>query len=128
MTTLIDTHTLLWFVWDDPKLSMVAKSIINDPNNVILVSVASCWEIAIKVNAGKMNLGEPASVFLPREIHSNRLDLLPITLEHALAIESLPLHHRDPFDRLLVAQAIVEKVPIISVDAALDPYPVQRLW
>ncbi len=128
MIALLDTHALLWFVWDDPKLSALAKSIINDPRNQIVVSVASCWEVAIKVLSGKMKIGEPASVFLPRELKANRLDMLDITLEHVLTTETLPLHHRDPFDRLLVAQAIVEKVPIISIDVAIDPYPVQRLW
>jgi PIN domain nuclease of toxin-antitoxin system len=102
-TLLLDSHAFLWFVWDDPKLSALAKQLIEDADNRKLVSVASCWEIAIKSGLGKLELGEPAGVFLGREIPANRFELLPITLEHATAVETLPRHHGDPFDRMLVA-------------------------
>jgi len=128
MILLLDTHVLLWFVWDDPQLSAVAKGLIEDPDNRKLVSIASCWEIAIKVSIGKLSLGEPSRTFLEREITNNNFELLPISLEHATAVETLPFHHRDPFDRLLIAQAILESVPILSADSAFDPYPVTRLW
>ena len=128
MNLLLDTHTFLWFVWDDPKLSAIAKQLIIDPKNHKLVSIASCWEVAIKVSAGKLQLGEAASTFLPREIAKNSFDLLPISLNHATAVESLPMHHRDPFDRLLIAQAILEKLPIVSDDPVFDLYQVARLW
>jgi PIN domain nuclease of toxin-antitoxin system len=125
---LLDTHALLWFLDNDRLLSATAKGLIEDPLNRKFVSLATCWEIAIKVGLRKLDLGEPATTFLPRELASNHFDLLGIELYHATFVESLPLHHRDPFDRLLVAQAIIEAIPIISVDVALDPYGVRRLW
>jgi PIN domain nuclease of toxin-antitoxin system len=125
---LLDTHTFLWFVWDDPQLSSSAKALIEDPNNHKLVSIASCWEISIKAGVGKLELGEPSRSFLPREIARNNFELLPITLDHATMVEALPVHHRDPFDRLLVAQLIVESLEVVSTDAVFDQYGVGRLW
>lgn len=125
MNLLLDAHTLLWFLDDDPQLSSTAKALIEAPQNRKLVSIATCWEIAIKVGLKKLDLGEPASTFLPRELATNRFDLLAIELTHATFVETLPPHHKDHFDRLLVAQALVEKLPVISIDAALDAYGVQ---
>ncbi len=109
-------------------LSARAKALIEDPNNRKLVSIASCWEIAIKAGLGKLRLGEPSHSFLKREIARNNFDWLPISLDHVTAVEGLPLHHKDPFDRLLVAQAIVEGIPVVSSDVAFDAYPITRLW
>lgn len=128
MTLLLDTHAVLWFVWDDPQLSATAKAAIEDPANRKLLSVASCWEIAIKAGIGKLTLDAPAALFIPRELGRNGFDLLPISLPHATAVETLPQHHKDPFDRLLIAQAQIEAIPIVSVDAAFDPYGVTRIW
>ena len=128
MNLLLDTHALLWFLADDPSLSATAKALIQAPANRILVSVASCWEIALKVGLKKLDLGEPATTFLPRELATNGFDLLGIELIHATSVESLPPHHKDPFDRLLVAQSMIEKLPVVSVDAQLDPYGITRLW
>lgn len=128
MNLLLDTHALLWFLADDPGLSATAKALIQDPANRILVSVASCWEIAIKVGLKKLDLGEPATTFLPRELATNGFDLLGIELIHATSVESLPPHHKNPFDRLLVAQSLIEKLPVVSVDAQLDAYGITRLW
>jgi PIN domain nuclease of toxin-antitoxin system len=128
MNLLLDTHAFPWFVWDDPLLSGSAKAWIVNPANRKCVSIASCWEIAIKVSVGKLKLGESATSFLPREIAANHFDLLPIELRHATAVETLPLHHRDPFDRLLIAQSLTEQIPIISADGTLDLYGVTRLW
>ena len=128
MTLLLDTHTLLWFVRDDPLLSAAAKSLIEEPANQKLVSIATCWEISIKAGLDKLGLTEPAAVLLARELPRNNLVLLDIKLEHATAVETLPQHHKDPFDRLLIAQALIEAIPIVSVDAAFDPYGVTRLW
>ncbi len=125
---LLDTQAVLWFLQGDPRLSGTAKALIEDPANRKLVSVATCWEIAIKVGVGKMNLGEPTRPYLERAIALNHFELLPISLEHATAVEGLPTHHKDPFDRLLIAQAIVEGLPIISADLAFDAYPVRRIW
>jgi PIN domain nuclease of toxin-antitoxin system len=128
MTLLLDACAVLWFFQDDPQLSPRAKALIEDPANRKLVSIATCWEIAIKVGIGKLNLGEPAASFLSREITWNNFEILPISLQHATAVESLPLHHRDPFDRLLIVQAQIERLPIVSADALFDAYGVTRLW
>jgi PIN domain nuclease of toxin-antitoxin system len=126
--SLLDTHTILWFFWDDPQLSLPAKALIEDPANRKLVSVASCWEIAIKAGLGKLKLGEPGHSFLTREFARNNFELLPISLDHATAVEGLAPHHKDPFDRLLIAQAIVEGLPIVSGDRVFDAYRLTRLW
>lgn len=128
MNLLLDTHTLLWFLRDDPQLSSNAKTAIEDAANRKLVSIASCWEIAIKAAIGKLKLGESTSALLSRELARNNFDLLAIALEHAAAVESLPLHHRDPFDRMLIVQALAERIPIVSADAVFDAYSVTRLW
>jgi PIN domain nuclease of toxin-antitoxin system len=125
---LLDTHTFLWFFWDDPQLSVAAREAISDPGNRKLVSPASYWEVAVKVSLNKLDLGEPYRAFMHREIARNSFDVLPISLDHAAAVSTLPFHHRDPFDRMLVAQAIWEQMPIASGDTAFDAYPVQRVW
>ena len=131
MTLLLDTQAMLWFFWDDPRMSATAKALIEDPNHRKLVSIASCWEVAIKVGVKKLRLGTAGTdsrAFLETQIAQSFFEYLPISLEHATAVEHLALHHRDPFDRLLIAQAMCEQVPIISSDSQLDPYPVTRLW
>jgi len=125
---LLDTHTLLWFLQGNPRLSPKAKGLVEDQGNRVLVSIVSCWEIAIKTGQGTMNLSEPSRTLLQRELPGNDLELLPISLDHATAVEGLPRHHKDPFDRLLIAQAMIEGVPIISVDGVFDHYPVRRIW
>ena len=128
MTLLLDTHAFLWFCQDDPQPSATAKTLIEDPANRKLVSIASCWEIAIKAGLGKLTLGEPSGTYIPAALSRTGFDLLPISLAHATAVEALPMHHRDPFDRLLVAQTLAERISIVSADTALDPYGVSRLW
>ena len=125
---LLDTHAVLWFLWDDSRLSMPAKALIEDANNRKLVSVASCWEIAIKDGLGKLDLGEPSRSFLQREIARNNFEVLPIRLDHATMVEGLAAHHRDPFDRLLIAQTMIEGLSLVSADAVFDRYGVSRLW
>lgn len=128
MILLLDTHTFLWFCQDDPLLSTTARGLIEDPANRKLVSVASCWEVAIKTGLGKLRLGESCSTYFPAALKRTGFELLPISLDHATAVESLPHYHRDPFDRLLIAQAILEGMPIVGVDAQFDAYGVTRLW
>ena len=128
MNLLLDSHAFLWFVWDDPQLTSSAKTWIEDSANRKFVSVATCWEIAIKVGLKKLDLGEPATTFLPRELTTNGFDLLGIELAHATCVETLPPHHKDPFDRLLVAQSIIEKLPLVSADPLFDSYGVTRFW
>ena len=128
MNLLLDTHSLLWFLNEDPHLLPNAKALIEDSLNRKFVSMATCWEIAIKVGLKKLDLGEPVSTFLPRELLVNKFDLLHIELVHALHVEKLPRHHRDPFDRLLISQSIIEKIAIVSSDDKFDSYGVVRLW
>jgi PIN domain nuclease of toxin-antitoxin system len=125
---LLDTHAMLWFFWDDPQLSARAKGLIEDADNRKLVSIATCWEIAIKVGLGKLDLGESSCLFLSREIARNNFELMPISLTHATMVEGLAAHHRDPFDRMLVAQAMIESLPVVSIDGLFDQYGVNRLW
>ena len=128
MNLLLDTHTLLWFLRDDPSLSATAKALILDPANHKFVSVASCWEIAIKSPPKKLGLTEPSGVLLGRELPRNGFDLFPIELRHATHVELLPEHHKDPFDRLLAAQSLLESIPIVSIDSQFDAYGVNRIW
>ncbi len=128
MKLLLDAHTFLWFVWDDAQLTNNAKELITNPTNQKFVSAAIYWEIAIKVSIGKLDLGEPYRAFMRLEIARNNCDILPISVDHAAAVSVLPFHHRDPFDRLLIAQAMVGQVPIVSGDTAFDAYPITRLW
>ena len=125
---LLDTHAMLWFWWADLRLSSTARSLIEDADNRKLVSVASCWEIAVKVGLKKLDIGESSRLFLPREIARNHFELLPIGLDHATAVEGLAMHHRDPFDRLLIAQAMVEGLSLVSADGVFDQYDISRLW
>lgn len=125
---LLDTHAFLWFIWEDPNLSSTARTLIEDPVNRKIVSIATCWEIAIKSGLQRLSLGEPASTFLPRELAANNFDLLEIQLRHATLVETLPPHHHDPFDRLLIAQAVCEGLPIVGRDGVFDQYSIPRLW
>lgn len=127
MEILLDTHALVWWMVESPRLSRRAAATFSDPNNRIVVSAVVAWELAVKVNAGKIH---PPSFIskLEEAVAQQALAELPITLEHAVRGGLLPLHHRDPFDRLLVAQAQSLKLPILSADAALDDYDVRRVW
>jgi PIN domain nuclease of toxin-antitoxin system len=125
---LLDTHSFLWFVTADPKLSAPAQRIFASGSNELLLSVACLWEIAIKVSIGRLPIPEPLDTFIPEQLRINRIGLLPIELRHTFEVTRLPLHHRDPFDRMLIAQALAEGLPIVSADPAFDNYSVQRLW
>src|SRR5215210_9090278 len=124
MTLLLDTHPLLWFALNDPRLSRTAMALMIDPTNVKLVSPASYWEIAIKISVKKYALAQPYEDFMRDAIDRNGFHYLHIEPRHTVALVSLPYHHRDPFDRLLVAQAMVEAIPVVSGDAALDRYAI----
>jgi len=125
---LLDTHTFLWFLLDDPRLSATARAVIVDPLNDVEISPASYWEIAIKIRLRKYALPEPYQVFMEREIAANELHILAIEPRHTALLTTLPFHHKDPFDRLLIAQAIVENIPIVSADSTFDLYPIKRIW
>jgi len=127
MKILLDTHTFLWFITDEPILSSPARILIEDINNIRLMSIASMWEIAIKTSLGKLELAKPFAEFIPNQLKHNYIDLLPIELPHLAKVTNLPFHHRDPFDRLII-QSLVEQIPIVSKDTKFDDYTIQRLW
>ena len=128
MALLLDTHAFLWFIDDDPRLSRSAAERIGDPAERVVVSVVSLWEIVIKLGTGKLTLDRPPAELWPESLAANRFEALRVTAEHVLAVAPLPLYHRDPFDRLLIAQAVVEKLELVSADAIFDRYPVERVW
>lgn len=128
MRLLLDTHTLLWLVSGDPKLSQVATDVLIDPNNELLISPATYWELAIKVSLGKYQLADPLADYIDEAMRLYSLTILPITAKHAEAVVQLPHHHKDPFDRMLIAQSLVEGVALVSADEAFDAYPVKRVW
>lgn len=128
MTYLLDTHTFLWFINDDPALSATAKALIEGTENVIYLSIASIWEIAIKVSLDKLAVPSPFTDFIDEQLHENSIVLLEIKTEHTGVVATLPFHHRDPFDRLIIAQSLYEKLPIISKDAIFDTYGIKRHW
>lgn len=121
---VVDTHALLWWLADDAALSEPARASIADPANVPVVSVASLWEIAIKQSLGKLD----APADLPEIIVAEGFTLLPVGAQHAWRVRELPFHHRDPFDRLLIAQAMTERVPILTADASFAVYEVDVRW
>jgi PIN domain nuclease of toxin-antitoxin system len=124
---LVDTHALLWFLAGDLALSAIARSTMEDTANELLVSVASLWEMAIKVSLGKLALPDDYETFLREQLVKNDIELLPITLSHTAMVRKLPFYHRDPFDRLLIAQAMIEGIPLVSQDTAFDAYGMRRI-
>ncbi|MEH2319991.1 type II toxin-antitoxin system VapC family toxin [Nostoc sp.] len=128
MKLLLDTHLIIWSAGNPEKLSQRVRNLLIDNNNFWVVSIASVWELQIKSQFGKLNLSSSLPNFIETQQRVNNLQLLPIELTHIYALEGLPSHHRDPFDRILIAQAIVEEMPLLSIDAVFDVYPVQRIW
>lgn len=128
MKTLLDTHTFLWRVADDPQLSRTAKAIIANPDNEVYISVVSAWEIIIKVGTGKLTLTEPPETYIPSRIALNQFESLSVQMPHILRINSLPNLHKDPFDRLLIAQGIEEDLLIVTIDNLIVQYPVKTIW
>ncbi|MER3404540.1 MAG: PIN domain nuclease [Chloroflexota bacterium] len=128
MKLLLDTHTFLWYIAGSPQLSTTARLLIEDPTNETFISIASLWEMAIKIGIGRLSLAAPFEVLIPQQISLNGFRVLDILINHLTRIISLLLHHRDPFDRLLIAQAMSESMSIVSADAAFDQHPVTRLW
>jgi PIN domain nuclease of toxin-antitoxin system len=126
MTLLLDTQAFLWWVGDDRRLSKRARRAIAD--GICLLSAASCWEMAIKAGLGKLEIPRPIDRFLQQQLEVNGFSLLPASLEHVSAVADLPFHHRDPFDRLLVAQARREDLAIVSPDPVFRKYGVKRVW
>lgn len=128
MNLLLDTQALLWFVLDDNRLSKKARESILPTDALVFVSPASLWEIAIKISLGKYALPAPFADLWEQQMLFNDLMLLPISLTHAARVADLPFHHRDPYDRLIIAQSQVEGVPVVSSDELFDRYGVERVW
>lgn len=128
MKLLLDTHTLLWSADDPSKLSPAAFAVLQDAANDLLVSAATLWELAIKVGQRKLQLSMPYRTWMETAIADLRLSILPISVEHGERLTSLPPHHKDPFDRLIVAQALAEGLFIVGVDTVFDHYGVTRIW
>jgi len=128
MRALIDTSVFLWSISDSDKLSNKARRFITDLENELLISVASLWEIAIKTSIGKLELMRPFERLIPHQLEQNAISVLPIEIRHLTAVIDLTFHHRDPFDRLIIAQGLAEELPVISKDAAFGQYPIQVIW
>ena len=127
MKALLDTHAFLWALAGDARMSRLARDTFTGPTGFSL-SIASLWEILIKVQSGKLNFPRPAGPYVLSRLAENRIKTLPISIDHLLAIERLPRHHRDPFDRMLIAQSMEEDWPIITADPKFKQYPVQVIW
>lgn len=128
MRALLDTSAFIWFISGSDRLSINARNYMTDLNNELILSVASLWEIAIKTSIGKLELLRSFDQLIPSQLEENDVEVLPIDLDHLSKVINLPFHHRDPFDRLIIAQGITEKLPVITSDAAFQKYPVNIIW
>lgn len=128
MRVLLDTHTWLWWLSTPELLNDSARSILGDRQNQLVLSIASAWEIAIKVSIGKLELPGPMDAFMSEQIQLDAIDVLGIELRHILRVVTLPHYHRDPFDRMLIAQAMVESLPVLTADSLLRPYGAALIW
>ena len=130
MRLLLDTHTLYWYTTGDSKLSIQAQTVIQDATNDVFLSPVSLWEIAVKVSNGKWQMNQSFEIFLDRCLNQYEFRMLPIEPSHTIAVSRLPFptDHRDPFDRMLISQALVESMAIVGVDSAFDAYGVTRIW
>jgi PIN domain nuclease of toxin-antitoxin system len=128
MKFLLDTHAFIWWASNSAMLPPKVMSLFLDPANMLLLSVVSVWEMQIKIQLGRMNIGRPLRDLVEHYTNSSQMRLLPVELEHILALDNLPAHHKDPFDRLLIAQAVVEGASLVSGDSIFASYPVNWLW
>jgi PIN domain nuclease of toxin-antitoxin system len=125
---LLDTHTLFWLAEAPAMVTGPAMAVIQVPTNEVILSAASIWELAIKVGIGKLALSMPYRQWMETAIKHLKLSVLPVTVEYADRVAILPQHHRDPFDRLMIAQALVDNIPIVSNDATFDKYGISGIW
>lgn len=128
MRVLLDTHALIWAVDEPAYLGSEARLVLQDDSNELLISAATVWEIAIKTGLGKLTLAIPYKEWMTRALADLGATILPITIEYAEVLATLPHHHRDPFDRMLIAQAQVESIPLASNEETFDSYAVARVW
>jgi len=128
MRLLLDTHAFLWWVEGTPAVGRRAKTAVSSPENDVFLSIVSCWELAIKMSLGKLRLTRSLAPFVSEQLTLNGFSLLGVSLKHVARVADLPFHHRDPFDRLLAAQALEDELAIVSADPAFRKYGVTRLW
>jgi len=130
MKFLLDTHTFLWLINKlySSKLSEAVNRLFLNQENQFYLSIASVWEIAIKVNLGKLDIVQPIGPFILEQLQENDINLFDIRFQHAIKVAELPLHHRDPFERIIIAQSLVENIPLLSKDEIFDTYGIQRIW
>lgn len=128
MRVMLDTHAFLWWSLDDDRLSGPAREVIRDGRNDVVVSVASIWEVAIKARKGKLDLPMAVDAYVEDRLRRNRWSTLAVDVQHAVRAAALPMIHADPFDRVLVAQAQVESLPIVTTDAAITRYDIETIW
>ncbi|MTJ47271.1 type II toxin-antitoxin system VapC family toxin [Dolichospermum sp. UHCC 0259] len=128
MKFLLDTHAFLWWVTNAEELSNTVRKIITDPDNTILFSVVSAWEIVIKFRTGKLSLPEEPEIYIPSRLAANQFQALPIEINHVLQVANIQDYHKDPFDRILIAQSQIEKVPILTKDNLIIQYQVMTIW
>ncbi|GBO52604.1 hypothetical protein APA_273 [Pseudanabaena sp. lw0831] len=128
MRVLIDTHVFIWWTSDVKKLSSRVHDLLLNPSTEAILSMVSIWEMQIKLSLGKLQFRTALSELVDDEINRNRIELLPLSLSHIYALSNLPNHHRDPFDRILIAQSMDEDLQILSIDEKFDAYGVKRLW
>ncbi|KGA94355.1 type II toxin-antitoxin system VapC family toxin [Leptospirillum ferriphilum] len=128
MKVLLDTHTFLWWIAEDPLLSTGVRELLSDPQTEGFISLASVWEMAIKVSLGKLRVSAPLEKFVPEQLSLNNFQILSIDFRHISRLPSLPFHHRDLFDRLLVTQCLEENMPILSRDPVFGQYGTRQIW
>ncbi|MEW6620019.1 MAG: type II toxin-antitoxin system VapC family toxin [bacterium] len=128
MKLLLDTHTFIWWDSEPTKLSVQVLALCQNRENMLLLSVASIWEMQIKLQLGKLKFSVPLKEIIETQQQTNNVKVLPVTLPHVLAVEKLPVYHKDPFDRLLIAQATVEEAVLVTGDPILTNYPVKVVW
>jgi PIN domain nuclease of toxin-antitoxin system len=128
MTYILDTHALLWILTDDDRLSKKVRDTFLETKNIILLSLASIWEMSIKISLNKLKIKTSLASFVDQHVINNNIQILQILPEHLYPLEKLPFHHRDPFDRLIISQAIYENLPVITSDDNFDLYAVKRIW
>jgi len=127
MKALLDTHAFLWAIAGDRRMSARARDLFVGPSD-LYISIASVWEILIKSQVGKLPLPRPVGPYILKKIADNRIETLPISLDDLLKFETLDLHHRDPFDRMLIAQSLEEDLPLVTADPIFEKYPIRRIW
>ncbi len=128
MKYLLDTHVFLWWINDDPLISAEAREIIEEGEHTLYLSAASGWEMAVKAKLGKLKVPDDLEAFVLEQMFKNAISLLPVQMNHALHVHTLPNFHRDPFDRIIIAQAQLEGLPLLSADSQMGKYRIEVIW